>query len=77
MKQNLAEHSLDKDELEAECRIYKRVFSKQDWSAFKVRGKVDMGQICEFVINHHSEGAPVLSLLYKVAVTAGSMPQHE
>ena len=46
-------------------------FFRTKLSSFQSKGKVDMGQICEFVINHHSEGAPVLSLLYKVAVTAG------
>ena len=71
VKEKLVENCLKQDDLEAECRIYKRILSKQDWSSLQIRGTIDMGKLCEFVISRHSEGAPILAQLYKVAITAG------
>ncbi|CAB3993666.1 Hypothetical predicted protein [Paramuricea clavata] len=57
-------------DLEAECRIYARVFKDKEWPKNE-NEKIDLSEVAIIVINNHQKGAPILSSLYKVAVTSG------
>ena len=73
VKEKLSADSLNKQDFQAECRIYKRILSKQDRSSFEneTRKTLDMTKICAFMVKNHANNAPILTLLYRVAVTAG------
>ncbi|CAB4034709.1 Hypothetical predicted protein, partial [Paramuricea clavata] len=57
-------------DLEAECKIYARVFKDKEWPKNE-NEKIDLSEVAIIVINNHQKGAPILSSLYKVAVTSG------
>ena len=61
---------LSTKDLEAECRIYARVFKDKEWPRNK-NEKIDLSEVAIIVINDYQKGAPILSSLYKVAVTSG------
>ncbi|CAB4015919.1 zinc finger MYM-type 1 [Paramuricea clavata] len=61
---------LSREDLEAECRIFSRVFKDKEWPK-NAADKVDLSEVANIVIKEHQKGAPVLSSLYKVAITAG------
>jgi hypothetical protein len=61
---------LSHEDLEAECRIFSHVFKDKEWPK-NAADKVDLSEVANIVIKEHQKGAPVLSSLYKVAITAG------
>jgi hypothetical protein len=61
---------LSTKDLEAECRVYARVFKDKEWPRNK-NEKIDLSEVAIIVINDYQKGAPILSSLYKVAVTSG------
>ena len=61
---------LSTNDLEAECRIYARVFKDNEWPENE-HEKIDLSEVAVIVIKNHQKGAPILSSLYKVAVTSG------
>ena len=56
--------------LEAECRIYARVFKDKEWPKNE-NEKIDTSEVAIIVFRDHQQENLVLSSLYKVAVTAG------
>ena len=56
VKEKLSANSLNKQDFEAECRIYKRILSKQDRSSFEneTRKTLDMTKICAFMVKNHA-----------------------
>ena len=61
---------LSTKDLEAECRIYARVFKDKEWPKNE-HEKIDLSEVAVIVIKNHQKGAPILSSLCKVAVTSG------
>ena len=61
---------LSTKDLEAECGIYACVFKDKEWPRNK-NEKIDLSEVAIIVINDYQKGAPILSSLYKVAVTSG------
>ena len=57
-------------DLEAECRIFSRALGGKTWHADE-NGKTDLVDVANIVENDHGKATPVLTELYKVAVTAG------
>ena len=62
--------TLSTEDLEAECRIFARISKNKDWPKHK-NGKYNLGEIGQMIMKDHKDGAPVLTSLYKVAITAG------
>ena len=56
-------------DLEAECRIFKRVLKDVEWP--KLDGRFDLVAVSKHVRMRHCHTAPVLTTLYNVAITAG------
>ena len=56
-------------DLEAECRIFKRVLKDVEWP--KLDGRIDLVTVSKHVRMRHHHTAPVLTTLYNVAITAG------
>ena len=71
VKRKLIVESSGKADFEAKCCIYKRILSKKELPGFKTRERFDMCKICAFMVTNHANNAPILTQLYKVAVTAG------
>lgn len=67
VKENLSEK-----DLEAECRIFTRVLKdkEKEWPK-DVNGRIDLVEVARIVMNDYQNGAPILSSLYKLAITAG------
>ena len=61
---------LSNENLEAECRIYARLFKDKEWSKNE-HEKIDLSEVAMIVIKNHQKGALILSSFYKVAVTSG------
>ena len=59
---------LSEQDLKCECRIFKRVLEKKDFSQ---NGLIEFINVAEYVIKNYLESAPVLCTLYQVAITAG------
>jgi hypothetical protein len=53
---------LSTKDLEAECRIYARVFKDKEWPRNK-NEKIDLSEVAIIVINDYQKGAPILSSL--------------
>lgn len=68
-KERFTEARISIDDLEAECRIFKRVLKDVKW--VEVDDKIDLVDVVTHVKNLHTETAPILSILYQVAITAG------
>ena len=74
IKSRMLSEALGKVDLRAECHVYRRVLGKElEKGSFKhaTRNDIDMNKVCAYMIRHHAESAPVLTILYRVAVTAG------
>ncbi len=56
-------------DLEAECRIFKRVLKDVEWP--KLDHRIDLVAVSTHVKTHHHDTAPLLATLYNVAITAG------
>ena len=66
--------NLNESNLTAECHVYERVFRKELENGIfdkKRKGVVDLTKVSQCMVRSHAEAAPVLCLLYRVAVTAG------
>ena len=57
-------------DLEAECRIFTRVFKDKEWPRNE-NGRINLVEVARIVMNGHRDGAPILASLYKLAITAG------
>ena len=60
--------------MDAECRVYRRILLKEyDKGVFlhENHKKVDLNKVCAFMVKAHIDCAPVLTMLYRVAATAG------
>ena len=57
-------------DLEAECRIFSRALCGKTWHADE-NGKIDLVDVANIVEKDQGKTAPVLTELFKVAVTAG------
>lgn len=57
-------------DLKAECRIFSRVLKETKWPENE-DGTVDLVVVTKLMAKEHGKSAPILSNLYKVAVTAG------
>ena len=65
---------LNESNLTAKCHVYVRVFRKELENGIfdkKRKGVVDLTKVSQCMVRSHAEAAPVLCLLYRVAVTAG------
>ena len=74
IEQKFISESLGKGDFEAECRIFRHILLKEDLSSFMhntCEKEVDMCKLCIFMDKNHVNNAPILTLLYKLAVTAG------
>ena len=71
IKQTFISESLGKGDFEAECRIFRRILLKEDSMHDTREKEVDMCKLCVFMDKNHVNNAPILTLLYKLAVTAG------
>lgn len=69
VKELLLERKVSLDDLEAECRIFKRVLTDIKWA--KVNETTDLVAVAVHVRNNHQSTAPVLTTLYDAAITAG------
>lgn len=69
IKELLLERKVSLDDLEAECRIFKRVLNKIKWA--QVNETTDLVAVAVHVRNNHQSTAPVLTTLYDAAITAG------
>ena len=63
-------HNLSLEDLEAECRIFSRVLAGKEWPKDNKEG-IDLVQVGYIICNEYGDSAPVVSSLYKVAITAG------
>ena len=70
VKEELEKQCLNSGYLKAECRIFKRVLSEKEWPTHE-HGKVDLDAVAKFINMEYKTLAPVLCILYNVAVTAG------
>ena len=60
--------------MDAEYRVYRRILLKEyDKGVFlhENHKKVDLNKVCAFMVKAHIDCAPVLTMLYRVAATAG------
>ena len=60
--------------MDAECRVYRRILLKEyNKGVFlhENHKKVDLNKVCAFMVKAHIDCAPVLTMLYRVAATAG------
>ena len=60
--------------MNVECRVYRRILLKEyDKGVFlhENHKKVDLNKVCAFMVKAHIDCAPVLTMLYRVAATAG------
>ena len=65
--------------MDAECRVYRRILLKEyDKGIFlhENHKKVDLNKVCAFMMKAHIDCAPVLTMLYRVAATAGYDSAH-
>jgi hypothetical protein len=68
----LISKSLSETDFEAECRIFKRIISNEDITKFQNnREGIDLSKLCHFMMKRHAETAPVTTMIYRVATTAG------
>ena len=65
-----AKENLSSKDLEAECRIFTRVFKEKEWPKDE-NERIDLVKVARIVMNDYQDGAPILSSLYKLAITAG------
>ena len=74
VKSQMLSEALGKGNLDAECRVYRRVLLKeQEKGAFlhDSRNTVDLNKVCAYMAKSHIDCAPVLTILYRIAATAG------
>ena len=60
--------------MDAECRVYRHILLKEyDKGVFLYENhkKVNLNNVCAFMVKAHIDCAPVLTILYRVAATAG------
>ena len=57
-------------DLEAESRIFPRVLKEKKWPKDE-NGKIDLIQVAGIITKDQYTSAPILVLLYKLAITAG------
>ena len=60
--------------MDEECRVYLRILLKEyDKGVFlhENHKKVDLNKVCAFMVKAHVDCAPVITMLYRVAATAG------
>lgn len=71
----LQAENLNESNLTAECHVYERVLRKELENGIfdhkERKGVVDLTKVCQYMVRSHAEAAPVLCLLYRIAVTAG------
>ena len=65
LKDFYLKEKLTTKDLEAECRIYARVFKDKEWPKNENQ-KIDLSEVAMIVINNHQKGAPILSSWYKL-----------
>ena len=68
--ETFAELGVSSKDLKAECRIFSRVLKDARWPE-KKDGRIDLVAVANIVAKDHGKSAPILSNLYRVAVTAG------
>ena len=74
VKRSFLSETLGIVDLDAECRVYRRILLKEyDKGVFlhENHKKVDLNKVCAFMVKAHIDCAPVLTMLYRVAATAG------
>lgn len=74
IKTKMLSEGLSNIDLDAECRIYRRILrNEHEKGSFlhDTRKDVDINKVCAFLVRNHKDSAPVLTILYRVAVTAG------
>ena len=60
--------------MDAECHVYRCILLKEyDKGVFlhENHKKVDLNKVCAFMVKAHIDCAPVFTMLYRVAATAG------
>ena len=56
----------------SECQVFKRIITKENNDKFlNERNKYDLNKLCSFMMKTHADTAPTLTILYRVATTAG------
>ena len=75
VKSKFAKQHLGKGDLDAECRVFRKVLLKELEKGLFVhdsrKGHIDLTKVVVYMLKNHSETAPVLTILYQLAVTAG------
>ena len=74
VKRQFLSETLGIVDLDAECCVYRRILLKEyDKGVFlhENHKKVDLNKVCAFMVKAHIDCAPVLTMLYRVAATAG------
>ena len=72
VRNNLLSQSLSKADFNAECQIFKRILKIENMDQFmNERESIDMSKLCSFMMKQHSTTAPTLTIMYRVAATAG------
>ena len=70
IKEIFVKSHLSFSDLDAECRIFARVLLNKEWPRHE-HGKIDLVAVARYMEEDHKETAPVLTMIYRVAVTAG------
>ena len=64
--------NLTEMDFKAECQIFKRIIMNEDNDKFLNQRKTyDLNKLCKFMMKTHADTAPTLTVLYRVATTAG------
>ena len=67
----LRSKDVTKQNFEGECRVFKRVIKAETSNFYNERQTIDLGKVCTFVMKKLGDKAPTLTVMYRVATTAG------
>ena len=70
LREFYVKENLSAKDLEAECRIFSRLFKDKKCPKNK-NGRIELAEVARIVTNDHQKGAPFLASLFKLAITAG------
>ena len=75
VKQRFIQEQLTTTNLEAECRVFSRILGKEyEAGSFEHdtrKGTIDILKVAIYMARNHRETAPVLTTLYRLAITIG------
>ena len=62
---------LSAQDLEAKCRIFKKILLGKESHHETRKGVIDLVKVTTFMVRNHVDTAPVLTMLYRLVVAAG------